>query len=123
VLETWDLRRVFRGLRIWSASFFMRSSSAWQIDAEFPSSSLMMWICLRVPRSFSTARAVLSKHSHQRGRGDDLKHASAISVLDHFGVIGVISANTASAGMNITAPSDVSPAMMYFLAMSSTCFL
>src|SRR5213596_2885934 len=35
------------------------SSCAWRMwSASFPSSSLMMWICLRVSTSFSTARAV-----------------------------------------------------------------
>ena len=67
----------------------------------------MTWICLRVASSLSTARAVVS--TAIRVVGETIQTRARCASATSSGKWAWISANTASAGMNITAPSAVSP--------------
>jgi len=83
-------------LRMWSASFFMRSSKRWKSTPSLPSSSWMMWIMpARLHVLQHSARGV--QHRHQRRRRDD-PHAPDDRVLDDLGMVSMISANTPPPG-------------------------
>jgi len=100
----------------------MRSVEALEIDAELPQ-LLLDDVDMPARLDVLQHRARRVQHRHQRV-GETIQTRFAFGVLDHFGVIGVDSATTASAGINIHRAADVSPTMIVLpSAISSTCSL